>query len=121
MERLRAHNLLTFKVDVSVWDGWIALIALKGGGGGSLYTQKFEVISIVNSPDAETSHPELPEERQGPQFAEDGRTEGNHILLGHNQGCQLMNEMGHESYQDSQIRESGYQAGVSSFSAGCSG
>ena len=72
-------------------------------------------------PDAETSQPELPEERQSAQVGEDERTERNHILLGHNQGCQLMNEMGHESYQDSQIRESGYQAGVSSFSAGCSG
>ena len=31
MAGLRAHNLLTFKVDVSVWDELIALIAMRGG------------------------------------------------------------------------------------------
>ena len=61
-------------------------------------------------PEVESSQPELLEERQGSQVPEDGRTEGNHILLGHNQGRQLMNEMGYESYQDSQIRETSYQA-----------
>lgn len=35
MERLRAHNLLTFKMDVSVWD---ELIDYERGASGSLYT-----------------------------------------------------------------------------------
>jgi len=49
LERLRAHNLLTFKVDVSVWDELIALIAMRRGlSSGSLYTQKCGVICIVN-------------------------------------------------------------------------
>ena len=41
-------ELLTFKVDVSVWDELIALITMRRGASGSLYTQKCDVIFIVN-------------------------------------------------------------------------
>ena len=62
--------------------------------------------------DPEAVHPQVEslEETQGSQVTEDGRTEGNNVSIGGKQGLQCLNETGHESYEDTHIRETGYQA-----------
>jgi len=65
--------------------------------------------STVDS-DAEHFQAEILEENYSYRVTEDGRTEGNQIHVGRNQGGWLVNEAGYESYEDSQIRQSGSRA-----------